>query len=174
MPQQEEQQRGTIYIAHLPFGFFEDQIWAFFSQFGSVTKVRVVRNPKTGKSRHYGFVEFELEQVAKIAAESMDKYLMFGKCLVAKVVPAEKLGSVTWGKDTMTCAPPNLYTSKTGAVKLMPRHRSRVGAMRLSKARLLEKSKRAFDLIKQRSSLKKRHDRMMSRLSAQGVQYSLE
>ncbi len=64
--------RGVIYIGHLPFGFFEQQLKGFFSQFGTVTRVRVSRNPKTGRSRHYGFVEFLEREVAAIAADTMD------------------------------------------------------------------------------------------------------
>ena len=43
-----ETERGVIYIGHLPFGFFEDQMKAFFSQFGEVTRLRISRNPKVG------------------------------------------------------------------------------------------------------------------------------
>jgi nucleolar protein 15 len=67
--------RGVIYIGHLPFGFFEQQLKGFFTQFGTVTRVRVSRNPKTGRSRHYGFVEFLERDVAVIAADTMDGYV---------------------------------------------------------------------------------------------------
>lgn len=68
--------RGVIYIGHLPFGFFEQQLKGFFTQFGTVTRLRVSRNPKTGRSRHYGFVEFLERDVAAIAADTMDGYVM--------------------------------------------------------------------------------------------------
>jgi len=68
----DEDSRGVIYIGHLPFGFFEQQLKGFFSQFGTVTRVRLSRNPKTGRSRHYGFVEFLEREVAAIAADTMD------------------------------------------------------------------------------------------------------
>ena len=38
--------RGVIYIGHLPFGFFEDQLRGFFSQFGTITRLRLSRNKK--------------------------------------------------------------------------------------------------------------------------------
>jgi RNA recognition motif-containing protein len=32
---------------------------------------------QTGKSKHYGFIEFKHKEVAKIAADTMDGHLMF-------------------------------------------------------------------------------------------------
>ena len=36
--------KAVMYIGHLPNGFFEEQMKAFFSQFGTVNRVRVARN----------------------------------------------------------------------------------------------------------------------------------
>eukprot|EP01086_Lenisia_limosa_P010033 TRINITY_DN3387_c0_g1_i1.p1 TRINITY_DN3387_c0_g1~~TRINITY_DN3387_c0_g1_i1.p1 ORF type:complete len:240 (+),score=72.60 TRINITY_DN3387_c0_g1_i1:129-848(+) len=80
---------GVLYIGHIPFGFFEDAMRGYFSQFGTVNRIRVSRNPKTGKSRGYAFVEFADTNVAQIAAETMDNYLMFEKVLKCHVVNPE-------------------------------------------------------------------------------------
>ncbi|XP_047356294.1 MKI67 FHA domain-interacting nucleolar phosphoprotein-like [Vespa velutina] len=82
--------RGLIYLGHIPHGFFEDQMKDYFSQFGRVTKVRLVRSSKTGISRGYGYVEFQYPDVAKIAAETMNNYLMCGRLLKATYIPPEK------------------------------------------------------------------------------------
>ena len=68
----------VIFISRLPNGFYEPQLKSFFSQFGRVIAVNLARNPKTGKSRHFGFVEFARQDVAEIAAAAMDKYLLAG------------------------------------------------------------------------------------------------
>lgn len=39
---------------------------------------------RTGKYKGYAFVEFFFEDVAKIAAETMNNYLMFNKILKGK------------------------------------------------------------------------------------------
>lgn len=81
---------GIVYIGHIPHGFFEEQMEDYFSQFGKVTRVRVSRSKKTGKSRGYGYVEFAYPEVAKIAAETMNNYLMCGRLLKATYIPPEK------------------------------------------------------------------------------------
>lgn len=87
---------GVIYLGHLPHGFFEDQLRQFFSQFGTVTKVRVSRSKKTGGVKGYAFVEFAISEVAKIAADTMNNYLMFGKLLKCRFVPKEKVHPKLW------------------------------------------------------------------------------
>ena len=54
-------------------------------------KVRVSRSKASGKSKGYAFLEFESSEVAKIAAEAMHDYLMFGQKLVCKLIPLEEL-----------------------------------------------------------------------------------
>lgn len=81
----------VVYLGHLPHGFYDPQIRAYFSQFGTVTKVRVSRNPKTGACRHYAFLEFEDAGVARIAAKAMDGYLLAGKVLKCHIVESAKV-----------------------------------------------------------------------------------
>ncbi|EFN62136.1 MKI67 FHA domain-interacting nucleolar phosphoprotein-like [Camponotus floridanus] len=62
----------------------------YFKQFGKVTRIRVARSKRTGKSRGYGYIEFLHPEVAKVAAESMNNYLMCGRLLKATYIPPEK------------------------------------------------------------------------------------
>lgn len=87
---------GAIYIGHIPHGFFEVQMRAFFSQFGEITRIRLSRNRRTGASKHFAFVEFASSEVAKIAAKTMDGYLMFGHILKSKFAPADSLHPDVW------------------------------------------------------------------------------
>eukprot|EP00884_Botryococcus_braunii_P011597 jgi/Botrbrau1/20438/Bobra.145_2s0003.1 len=86
----------VIYIGHLPHGFYEEELKAFFSQFGTVTKVRVSRNKKTGKAKHYAFLEFEFAEVADIAAKAMHNYMMFKQKLEVSLVPPERIHPDMW------------------------------------------------------------------------------
>lgn len=83
--------RGVIVLSHIPFGFFEDQMKSFFEQFGTVTRLRLSRAKRSGRSRGYAFVEFSDAEVAAIVAETMNDYLMYGRRLKCQVVPPEKV-----------------------------------------------------------------------------------
>lgn len=103
-----KQQRGIIYIGRIPHGFYEDEMSKYFEQFGPIINLRLSRNKKTGKSKHYGFIEFGSFEVAKIAAETMNNYLLFGHLLKCEIVESshealfkdanKKFKVVPWGK----------------------------------------------------------------------------
>ncbi|SPO28362.1 related to NOP15 - protein involved in 60S ribosomal subunit biogenesis [Ustilago trichophora] len=87
---------GVLYIGRLPKGFFEKQLKSYFSQFGQVTRLRVSRNKKTGASKHYAFVEFADQDVAKIVQETMHNYLIDGRLLQVKEVSKDKIHPELW------------------------------------------------------------------------------
>lgn len=91
-----ERTPGVIYLGRIPHGFYEHQMRAYFSQFGDITHIRLARNKKTGKSQHYGFIEFASAAVATIVAKTMDKYLMFGRILQVRVVPPGQIEGDVW------------------------------------------------------------------------------
>lgn len=99
---QDETKPGTVYLSHIPHGFYEKQMEAYFSQFGDIKNLMLARNKK-GKSKHYAFIQFKNCEVAKIAADTMDNYLLFGRILKCKVVPEmerkwEKFRNIPWKK----------------------------------------------------------------------------
>jgi nucleolar protein 15 len=68
----------------------------YFSQFGEITRLRLSRNRATGRSKHYAFIEFASSVVAKIVAETMNNYLMYGHILKCKFVPQEQQHAELW------------------------------------------------------------------------------
>jgi nucleolar protein 15 len=64
---------------------------AYFSQFGKVLRLRLSRNKKTGKSKHYAFIEFASQEVADIVADTMDNYLLFGHQLKCKALQSTQI-----------------------------------------------------------------------------------
>eukprot|EP00270_Netrium_digitus_P014989 TRINITY_DN5183_c0_g1_i3.p1 TRINITY_DN5183_c0_g1~~TRINITY_DN5183_c0_g1_i3.p1 ORF type:complete len:272 (+),score=87.48 TRINITY_DN5183_c0_g1_i3:107-922(+) len=86
----------VIYVGRIPHGFYEDQMAEFFGQFGKVTRMRLSRNRRTGKSKHYAFVEFEVPEVAKVVADAMHNYLLFGSMLQVKLVPPADVHPALW------------------------------------------------------------------------------
>uniref|UniRef100_A0A0K2TDX2 RRM domain-containing protein n=1 Tax=Lepeophtheirus salmonis TaxID=72036 RepID=A0A0K2TDX2_LEPSM len=89
--QHPKKRRGVVYINHLPHGFYENQLYAFLSQFGTVTNLRVGRSSKTGNPKGYAFAEFLYPEVADIVASTMNNYLMFKKILKCSVVSKSRL-----------------------------------------------------------------------------------
>ena len=91
-----ERTPGVIYVGRIPHGFYEPQMRAYFSQFGTIANMRLARNRKTGKSQHYAFLEFASGAVAEIVAKTMDKYLLFGHIMQVRTVPREQVKENMW------------------------------------------------------------------------------
>ncbi len=89
-------EHGFMYIGHLPHGFYEEELKSYFSQFGRIVRLRLARSKKTGNHKGYGFIEFADKDVAQVAAETMNNYLMFNKILKCHLIPKEKLHPLTF------------------------------------------------------------------------------
>lgn len=86
----------VLYIGRIPHGFYENEMQAFFAQFGTIKRLRIARNRKTGKSKHFGFIEFASPEVAKVVAECMHNYLMYEHLLQVSLVPPERVHPKIW------------------------------------------------------------------------------
>lgn len=83
--------RGVVYIKHLPHGFFEEQLRGFFTQFGAITRLRVARSTKTLGSKGYAFIEFRYPEVAEIAADALNNYLMFKNIIKTRYIQPKEI-----------------------------------------------------------------------------------
>ena len=86
LPHRSAAARDCTHSCRLPRSPAASDVVGFFSQFGKLTRCRVSRSKKTGKAKHYAFLEFQYPEVAKIAAATMDGYFMFVQRIVAKVL----------------------------------------------------------------------------------------
>ncbi|CAE6465227.1 unnamed protein product [Rhizoctonia solani] len=146
------QDRGVLFLGQIPHGFYEDEMRAYFSQFGDVTRLRLSRNKKTGRSKHYGFIEFESASVAQIVSETMDNYLIMGNILQCKVIPKEQVH-------------PELWVGANRKWRTIPR--DRIFRVQHNKPRTTEQRKRV-----ERKLLKKQEDRQ-AKIRAAGVDYDI-
>merc|ERR1712059_192930 len=78
----------------------------FFSQFGSVTNLRLGRSKKSGKSCGFAFVEFKYREVAQVVAETMNNYLMFDRLLKCSLVPQERTNQAMFRGKVKESKPP--------------------------------------------------------------------
>lgn len=144
---------GVMYIGHIPHGFYEKQMAGFFSQFGRVLRVRVSRSWRTGKSSGFAFVKFADKDVAVIAAEAMDGYLMHGRRLKANFIPAEKVH-----KD--------MFKPKTRGEKFTP-------ISVLERRNLLKRSRNPQKVAARSRSIKKEISRKKKRLERLGMCFTV-
>jgi nucleolar protein 15 len=103
LPKAVKEASGVVYLGRLPKTFFENDIKTFFAQFGKVRRVRLSRSKKNATSKGYGYIEFELEQVAKIAAEAMNNYFIAGRAMKAEFIEKEKLPPALFSGFTKKC-----------------------------------------------------------------------
>ncbi|KAG0637360.1 hypothetical protein HOY80DRAFT_973444 [Tuber brumale] len=143
---------GIIYLGRIPHGFYEHEMRSYFSQFGEITRLRLSRNKRTGKSKHYAFIEFADADVAKIVADTMNNYLLFGHILKCKIVPRDDIEVVE-----------KLFV---GANK---RFKPRPGA-KLQKAELEKKRTREEWERKEKAENAKR-GRINKKLKSKGIEY---
>ncbi|KIV79089.1 hypothetical protein PV11_06675 [Exophiala sideris] len=87
---------GTVYVGRIPHGFYETEMKEYFSQFGDISRLRLSRNKRTGASKHFAFIEFKSNEVAKIVASTMDNYLLFGHILKCKYAEPGSLHPDVW------------------------------------------------------------------------------
>lgn len=43
-------ERGVVYLGHIPHGFYEEEMKKYFSQFGTVTRLKLSRSKKVRES----------------------------------------------------------------------------------------------------------------------------
>lgn len=70
-----------LYIGNLPYSATEDELRSLFEQHGPTASVAVVTDRETGRSRGFGFVEFETDDAAEAARNALDGKDMDGRPL---------------------------------------------------------------------------------------------
>nr|XP_019702967.1 glycine-rich RNA-binding protein 4, mitochondrial isoform X2 [Elaeis guineensis] len=70
-----------LFIGGLSFGIDDQTLKEAFSSFGNVTEARVILDRDTGRSRGFGFVNFESDEDASAAMSSMDGRELNGRTI---------------------------------------------------------------------------------------------
>lgn len=61
-----------LFVGGLPFSTTDDELTEAFSQFGTVASANIINDRETGRSRGFGFVEFESNDEGKAAIDGLD------------------------------------------------------------------------------------------------------
>jgi RNA recognition motif-containing protein len=59
----------TLYVGNLPWGITEEELTQAFSEHASIESVRIIKDRETGRSKGFGFVEVEDDNVEDIVAK---------------------------------------------------------------------------------------------------------
>ncbi len=70
-----------LYVGNLPFSTTEADLEQLFGAHGAVTSVNVITDRETGRSRGFGFVEFENEGDAQKAEQTLNGSELDGRSL---------------------------------------------------------------------------------------------
>lgn len=69
----------NIYVGNLSFRATEDEVRDAFSRFGEVTKVSIINDRETGRSRGFAFVEMKNADEAQAAIEALNDQEVGGR-----------------------------------------------------------------------------------------------
>ena len=89
-----------LFVGGIPWATTSDDLKQLFSQHGSVSSASVITDKMTGRSRGFGFVEFENDAEASAAEAALNNSEFGGRTLVVKEArPMEDRPKRNFGGD---------------------------------------------------------------------------
>ena len=70
---------NKLYVGNLPFGTTDADLEGIFGAHGAITSVNVITDRETGRSRGFGFVDFEEDSSAAAAQAALDGFDLEGR-----------------------------------------------------------------------------------------------
>ena len=71
----------NIYVGNVSYNSTEEDLGNLFSEYGTVSSVKIIINKHTGRSKGFGFVEMANDAEGDKAVESLDGYELNGRNL---------------------------------------------------------------------------------------------
>lgn len=68
-----------IYVGNIAYSMTPEELKEVFAPFGNILEVKIITDRATGRSKGYGFVDFENEEDAKKAIESLNDTQVKGR-----------------------------------------------------------------------------------------------
>ncbi|KIW24799.1 uncharacterized protein PV07_10490 [Cladophialophora immunda] len=72
-------QSRSVFVGNIPFNLSEENIVKILSQVGTVVKFRLMTNPDTGKSKGFGFADFQDADQAASAVRNLNDFEIDGR-----------------------------------------------------------------------------------------------
>ncbi|OGD81407.1 RNA-binding protein [Candidatus Collierbacteria bacterium RIFOXYD1_FULL_40_9] len=87
-----------LYVGNLPYSITQSRLQEIFSPFGALGEVTVISDKFSGRSKGFGFVEFENAEEAKVAIEKLNGTDMDGRnIIVNEARPKEERPARSFG-----------------------------------------------------------------------------
>ncbi|WP_064000371.1 RNA recognition motif domain-containing protein [Campylobacter iguaniorum] len=71
----------NIYVGNLPYRMTEAELREAFSEFGEVTRAKIVKDKETNRSKGFGFIEMSSDAEAKKAIDGINGKEVGGRAL---------------------------------------------------------------------------------------------
>ena len=75
----------NIYVGNLSYSLGKDDIERVFSNYGTVSTVKLIKDRATGRKKGFGFVEMEEEEDGNKAIEALNGSELEGRKMVVNV-----------------------------------------------------------------------------------------
>src|ERR1043165_8209327 len=72
----------NIYVGNLSWSMTDDDLSNLFSQYGTVSSAKILKEKNTGRSKGFGFVEMEDDEAAKSAIAALNESEVQGRKLI--------------------------------------------------------------------------------------------
>src|ERR1700733_15918367 len=72
----------NIYVGNLSWTMTDDDLSNLFTQYGSVTSAKILKDKLNGRSKGFGFVEMEDDEAAKTAIANLNESEVQGRKLI--------------------------------------------------------------------------------------------
>ena len=72
---------NKLYVGNLSYKLSEDELKQAFTQAGNVVSARIITDANTGRSKGFGFVEMENQQMAEKAIEILNGQDVGGRAI---------------------------------------------------------------------------------------------
>ena len=72
----------NIYVGNLSWSMTDDDLMNLFTEHGSVTSAKILKDKMNGRSKGFGFVEMEDDEAAKAAIAALNEVEVQGRKLI--------------------------------------------------------------------------------------------
>ena len=79
-----------LFVGNLPYSVGERELEAAFAEYGTVVSSIVIRDDESGRSRGFGFIEMETDEMAESAAGALDGSEIDGRRLRVNLAHPKK------------------------------------------------------------------------------------